>query len=112
MNRNKDDIGSFLTIGALVILLLLVGGVLLAIGQFMTLGIGMMSNTTEMKVMITGGPIQMSYLPGLDAGVQALEACAEELPELPSPDAGVPIDATVDAWVNPDAWTEMWGDLR
>ena len=84
MNRNKDDIGSFLTIGALVILLLLVGGVLLAIGQFMTLGIGMMSNTTEMKVMITGGPIQMSYLPGLDAGVQALglaqKSCRNFLP--------------------------------
>ncbi len=78
---------------------------------------GMQVTPTTKTVTLTGGPIELVVIEVPDAGPRCgpdaeLEGCAEELPELSPHDAGVPADATVDAWVDPDAWTEMWGDLR
>lgn len=78
---------------------------------------GMQVTPTTKTATLTGGPIVFVVTEVPDAGPRCgpdaeLEGCAEELPELSPHDAGVPADATVDAWVDPDAWTEMWGDLR
>lgn len=92
-------------------------GILLLVMVVLVVQRGMQATPGEKSVTLSGGPIQMSYLPDLDAGPRCgpdaeLEGCAEELPELAPPDAGVVADAIVDAWMDPDAWTEMWGDLR
>ena len=92
-------------------------GILLLVFVALVIQQGMKVTPVTKTVTLSGGPIELIIVNAPDAGPRCgpdaeLEGCAEELPELASHDAGVPADAEVDAWVDPDAWTEMWGDLR
>jgi hypothetical protein len=107
-----------MSIGKRIVLncLAAVVGVLALIFIYLTVNQSTKVTPTEKPVVLTGGPVEVISFDqdaGLKCGPDAeLEGCAEELPELASPDAGSSVDAVVDAWVDPDAWTEMWGDLR